>query len=319
MTDEVPSVTSPVMSILKVGLWLAVAPMIAVVAVSRLASTEWYVAELAISISLHVAVALFIAAIAARAGGEASLAGAAVLAGLVGIYPWILSTQAPRAPRARVADATMVVVSANTYFDSDVVGELAQTLVAQHADWIVLPEPPPALIDRLAASGYQRVVDTADGTMFGLTVVARPGPRLEVLTATVVYFDDWPLAQVDFRWNSRPATLYGVHLPAPISALQMRQRQAQLVWLRERGASPTPAIVAGDLNTTVVSPSWATLGEHFRRPTGASVATWPATLGPLGLSIDHVLVSDAWVADPPHPFGLRDSDHRGVRVVVGWP
>lgn len=295
--------------------------MMVLIGWGQFAFLGWFTAELARSVSLRLAGGLFLGAVLLRRAGLSRDAGAAVLFGVVGMYPWILDANRPRASMARSTSGALKVVAANASPLNGQIAALVDDLQRQRGHLIVLPEPPAALVDGLAEVGFEPVVDAADSSKFGLAIVARADPRLKVRTATVVRMGPTgsAIGIVRFEWARRPAILYGVHPPAPTSARQMRSREMQIEWLSGQARTSTVGVVvAGDFNTTFASPSWRRLTERVRRPEGWSPATWPVALGPLGLSIDHVLVSEHWTAGPEQTFHLTDSDHRGVTAALMW-
>ena len=81
-----------------------------------------------------------------------------------------------------------------------------------------------------------------------------------------------------------------------------------------------PVIVAGDLNATPWSPFFRRLLDRSgmrdsRRGFGVQ-ATWPSSLGPAGIPIDHVLVSDEVYVKDRQVGPTFGSDHRPVIVDV---
>ncbi len=292
----------------------------AMIGLGKLTATEWFVTELALSVSLHIGLGLFVLAVVGRRLGARRDAGLALLMGTVGIYPWILVNYQPRASTLPV-DGGLVVLTANVHPRNPDPASLVKVVSEQDPLFVVLPEPPRALLPALQLTGYRTLVNFADDTKFGIAVVARPDPRLVVLTSTGVRLGTpaSPVVRVDFRWLGRAGRLYGIHPPSPRSQGQMRLRQRQLSWLAQQTETATVGvIVAGDFNTTRVSRAWIDLIPFVKAPQGRSKATWPSAWGPLGLSIDHVLVSDEWRAGPERVVELPGSDHRGIRVVVDW-
>ncbi|MEM7694474.1 MAG: endonuclease/exonuclease/phosphatase family protein [Pseudomonadota bacterium] len=85
-------------------------------------------------------------------------------------------------------------------------------------------------------------------------------------------------------------------------------------------ALPAPRVIAGDLNAV----PWSASVERFERAAGVAVArgvggTWPAVYGHaaarwLGLSIDHVLVSDGVRVVAARTLPATASDHLPVSV-----
>jgi endonuclease/exonuclease/phosphatase (EEP) superfamily protein YafD len=112
--------------------------------------------------------------------------------------------------------------------------------------------------------------------------------------------------------------LYFLHGMTPRSALHHGMRSDQFSVLEDVvGDASTPAIVLGDMNATVLDPSFS----RMLRATGLQTAvdgrrdssSWPSSIGLLGVRIDHVLQRGFEVCSVERgpSFG---SDHRPVVV-----
>lgn len=110
--------------------------------------------------------------------------------------------------------------------------------------------------------------------------------------------------------------LYAVHLASPPSRGQSQQRNTQLHQLAQRIArddSGLPVVVAGDLNITPYSPYFRDLLRDAglrdaRLPFGPHV-TWPVLPVPIGIPIDHCLVSSQVVVTRVAIGPSTGSDH----------
>jgi len=102
--------------------------------------------------------------------------------------------------------------------------------------------------------------------------------------------------RVRFTLDGERVTLFGAHPYSPINAHHLEDRNRQLADLAALvRAEPGPTIVLGDLNVSPWSPYFqdfltATRLIDSRRAFGIQ-ATWPANAPPLGIPIDHCLVS----------------------------
>jgi endonuclease/exonuclease/phosphatase (EEP) superfamily protein YafD len=96
--------------------------------------------------------------------------------------------------------------------------------------------------------------------------------------------------------ESQPVTIFGVHTDSPRSRAQTASRDRQLTRLAESIARQRfEVVVVGDFNTTSWSYAFNDLlrASDLRdsRPGFGVEASWPAALGPLGIAIDHCLIS----------------------------
>ena len=126
-----------------------------------------------------------------------------------------------------------------------------------------------------------------------------------------------PTTMVSLDTGTTPLTLIAAHTSPPIGAIRAASRNAQL-WDLAQLASATrgPLIVAGDFNTTPWSPHYrATLGATDLVNVAGGLwwpSTWPDQLGPFGIPIDHILVSESIVPVELNIVGGFGSDHRAV-------
>ncbi|MDA0351665.1 MAG: endonuclease/exonuclease/phosphatase family protein [Chloroflexi bacterium] len=112
--------------------------------------------------------------------------------------------------------------------------------------------------------------------------------------------------------------LYFFHAMTSRSAFLHNIRSDQYAVLEEvLDQSPGPAIVVGDMNATVLDPSFGALLRSTGLRTGVDgrrdAASWPSGLGWLGLRIDHVLQRGFEVCDASRGSSFG-SDHRPVIV-----
>lgn len=126
--------------------------------------------------------------------------------------------------------------------------------------------------------------------------------------------------------GDREIELWAVHVLPPLGATNLADRNAQFnrlaADLAERTSEGRNVVVGGDFNIT----PWCTEYRNMIRRGGLKdsrdghgyQATWPSKLGPLGIPIDHVLVSPKiQVIDRAVLHGENASDHAGVLVKIG--
>ncbi len=199
---------------------------------------------------------------------------------------------------------------------------LAPQIQASQADLLVLLELTPAWERRLEgalASYSHRLLERREDN-FGLGIYSRLPLRLPVLHASSVQgFDlEVPLAEVvvDAPWG--PVRILAAHPVPPTSSAAMRARDGQLVELAALvRARAMATAVLGDLNTTVLAPSYGELVERSGLRNGLDSqplpwlsGTWPAGLpAPLRIPIDHCLVSPELAVGELHVGSIFGSDH----------
>ena len=209
------------------------------------------------------------------------------------------------------------IVSLNVHTESQAFARVARFIAASDADVVVLLEVDRAWLAALAidAGAYPLRVEVPRDDNFGIAVYARRRGTAEVrdlegLPTVVLHLDAVPE-----RW-----TVIATHPTPPVGAAMAATQARQLASLAALARAPGPTVVVGDLNLTPWSRRLRRLREAagLRDSRGAFAyhASWPSALGPLGIPIDHVLVS-ADVAVVERRVGPDvGSDHRGVIVDV---
>jgi endonuclease/exonuclease/phosphatase (EEP) superfamily protein YafD len=154
-------------------------------------------------------------------------------------------------------------------------------------DWAVQLEPLGAEFP------YHKIFLPPDGGIYGIAIFSRHF----LSDVTPLNLGDGNLAVgAGLIVESQPVTIFGVHTDSPRSRAQTASRDRQLARLAESIARQRfEVVVVGDLNTT----SWSYAFNDLLRASdlrdsraGFGVeASWPAALGPLGIAIDHCLIS----------------------------
>jgi endonuclease/exonuclease/phosphatase (EEP) superfamily protein YafD len=232
--------------------------------------------------------------------------------------------------RATVAPSTcgaarFTIASVNVQFDNDAHPRMLEWLARNPADVVVLQEVTAAWATALQVTRAQfphRYVEAREDP-YGIAVLSR-----------------WPLqsvAAVDLAGDGRSSLLVTV-LPAtvePVQVLALHTRwpvTPRLKRLRDlalhRAAelvrdSAVPTVLAGDLNLTPFAPAFRELLDrsamHDAFAGQAWRPTWQRGFWPLALPIDHVLVPPAACVEVAEIGPDLGSDHRPVRVTLGWP
>lgn len=218
------------------------------------------------------------------------------------------------------ADTDVVVLAFNT-LDAVEPQELAQLVLDQDADVVVLPETPRTTADGVAlllrTAGRPVHAHAADSTVPGIA-----GTSLLVAADLGIYPDAQVLPTHLGSLRADPAdggpVLVAAHPAAPITPGSMATWRSETTLVVEQCASTPGAIVAGDLNATLDHPALRDLGPcvDAARAAGAGArGTWPSTFPSLlAAPIDHVLVDGrAWRVTGFEVLGRTGgSDHRPV-------
>lgn len=279
--------------------------------------------------------AVLVALIALAGRGARRFAGAVALLLLLfaGIQFAVLSTRgASDLPFPAKAPGDLTVLAWNTLGDTPPVQTMADLIVAEDADIVVLPE---------TSADYAGQVQEA---------VRLAGPRLQLIgleydqiskarsTIVLVSEDLGAYARDDSRGgtDTLPSvlavpvdgtgpTIVGAHPVAPVPGEMAAWRQG-LDWLAARCAGDD-VILAGDLNSTLdhytgldaASDASGGLGgcrDGARMTGSAAVGTWPTALPTLlGAPIDHVMATENWQFTGFRVIVAHDaagSDHRPV-------
>lgn len=139
-----------------------------------------------------------------------------------------------------------------------------------------------------------------------------------------------PVSPVIATLGGREFSIYAVHMRSPGSRYHLAANRLQVLILQQAiDADPRPAIIAGDFNTTPLTPNFAGLTSRGHRSShaiaGSGLAgTWATKrlrgwFGWFpGIRIDHILVPKEMTATS-HEVG-RDtgSDHRPVNATIAW-
>jgi endonuclease/exonuclease/phosphatase (EEP) superfamily protein YafD len=246
----------------------------------------------------------------------------------------VLSTRgAGGATFAAKEPGDLTVLSWNTLGDSPPVESLAQLILDEDADIVVLPETSADY-----AGQVQNLLD-ANGVYFQLIGLEYDDVLKARSTIVLISNDLGSYTRDDSRGgtDTLPSVLavpvdgtgpviVGAHPVAPVAGEMTGWRQG-LEWLAARCAGDN-VILAGDLNSTLdhytgldaASDASGGLGgcRDAARVTGsAAVGSWPVVLPTLlGAPIDHVMATDAWDFVGFRVITTHDNDGSDHRPVV---
>lgn len=279
--------------------------------------------ELFAHFRLQLAVAAVIVCIALALVRRPGLAAIALLFALVHALPTLQSARPATA--STVCGATRFSVGAvNVQYVNHDHQRLLDWLVAHPADVVVLEEVTAewaaVLQTTHAQYPYQQVLSREDP--YGIAVLSRS--PLESAAAVDLASDGLPSLLVTIRPGGELVQVLAMHTRWPITPALKELRDVALQRAAELIAgNPIPTILVGDLNLTPYAPAFkqllldANLQDAFAdrvwRP------TWRASLWPVALPIDHVLVPPAACVYEAEVGPDVGSDHRPVHVTLGWP
>ncbi len=132
------------------------------------------------------------------------------------------------------------------------------------------------------------------------------------------------MAALDVHGPNATWRLVAVHAHWPLGpgAARARARDLEAVAAVAR-AAPVPVVAIGDFNISPLSPHFAALLAQGQLRDAAAdwgwQPTWPTFLPPLGIRIDHALVSDIVRVNSFRRGRLEGSDHRPILVDVALP
>ncbi len=145
--------------------------------------------------------------------------------------------------------------------------------------------------------------------------------KVPLLNKEIYYFGELatPAVRGTFIWDQDTIDVLGLHPRAPESVYHFRERNHtfnELVMLRPLLSKHL--IVAGDLNTTSFSIFFHQFLQGMelkdsRKGFGLGIS-WPSFFYPLGISLDHVLLSTEWKVIDREIGNYVGSDHYPVYI-----
>lgn len=213
---------------------------------------------------------------------------------------------------AAPASPTFRVLSFNVWFRNPDMATTAAYIEQSNADAVVLLELTPPQAERLRP-----------------LLPSYPNFHIEPSRMGAAVFTKWPMldaasmplaeegavaARMRIDWHGTPVTVLGVHLNWPLGPRNSRFRNEELAGVVAFSkAQHEPLIVAGDFNLT----PWS---EYFRDALEESGLhdsargfglhrSWPAQFAPVGIRIDHCLLSREWQSQRVDIGPSLGSDH----------
>ncbi|MBA3845852.1 MAG: endonuclease/exonuclease/phosphatase family protein [Planctomycetes bacterium] len=296
--------------------WLALASL----AASLIGQHWWWLLELPAHFLVQYAAFFVVAALLlvfTRRWLLASLAAAACGVCLA----WIMPVYAGDAPAATTAQLRVTFL--NVHSGNRELPRVLEWLSAQDADIIVLAEVTDAVVTALAplkASHQHHIIDPRPDN-FGIALFS----RLPLVDRRIVVHPgaEVPSAMVSVRVAGEIVRVIGTHPVPPISAQYAAWRDEQFADLaREIATSGRPTVVVGDLNCTSFVGAFRRFTADARlRDSRDGVGlcwSWPSWCPPLGIAIDHALVSPSLGVAQRTVGPDLGSDHRAITVGVAF-
>jgi endonuclease/exonuclease/phosphatase (EEP) superfamily protein YafD len=234
---------------------------------------------------------------------------------------WNLALVAPDyvgSPAAVDGSAQLRLMSANVRTSNRNYERFLEAVRAADPDVLLVMEIDDGWLQALEAvrNHYPHVTSAPRPDNFGIGLLS----KLPVEAQEIEYVGSAGVPSVQARLKVGDGTVrvVGTHPLPPIgknSTLRNEQLSATADWVT---AMDGPVILAGDLNITPWSPFFRRLLDRSgmrdsRRGFGVQ-ATWPSSLGPAGIPLDHVLVSDGVYVKDRRVGPAFGSDHRPVIV-----
>ena len=230
---------------------------------------------------------------------------------MVSKAPRVVSTAGPQ-------EASLRLVSFNTWYHNDRIDDVATSVEAMDGDIVTLLEFGPGkkpILDRLKAR-YPYQFDCLNFDYCNLVILSKY-PFTETPEAKASW-DGPPYVHARFGPELGNLTLIGVH------TLRFPHQRAQFTQLnflaRLVEAQPTPVVVMGDFNATPFSRQVRTFAERTGLRRLTYLPSWPARLQLPQFAIDHVFVSPSIRLLEDERIGNNaGSDHNPITLGIAIP
>lgn len=201
---------------------------------------------------------------------------------------------------ASTREETFRLVSFNVWFRNRDMARVAEYIESSNADAVVLLE-----LTKRQAEALVPLLPTY------------PHHQMETGLMGAAVFTKWPVLSSDsvplspsgsvtasrvmLDWRGTPVNVLGVHLMWPMGSNNSRYRNQELNTLVEFSkAQRGPLLIAGDFNLTPWSEYFSDAleqsGLHDAAVGFGLARSWPSQFAPVGIRIDHCLLSRHWSA-----------------------
>lgn len=230
---------------------------------------------------------------------------------VVPLLPYLTSEPMPAAV-ASAQEETFRLVSFNVWFRNPDMARVADYIENSRADAVVLLELTAEQAELLAPLLPTYPHYHIDSSRMGAAVFT----KWPVLAAESVPLSQGGAvaARLMLDWRGTPVSLLGVHLNWPLgprnSAFRNQELSSLVALSKEQ---PGPLLVVGDFNLTAWSGYFSDAleqsGLHDAALGFGLMRSWPAQFAPLGIRIDHCLLSRHWQARTTAIGPSLGSDH----------
>lgn len=223
-----------------------------------------------------------------------------------------------------VRGPTITIVNWNVFYENEHIDEAVEFLERTSADIVVLAEPTEAWrrgLDALTSLYPYRLDNpTCDDVGCAMTMMSKL-PWRSVQTEKFVA-DTPPVIWAMFdATDDYPAfNVIALHARKAIDADGASRQRAQTEAVGKlTGTLQRPVLLLGDLNAVPTSAAFKRLlaATGLRPGNRNFTASWPSPLGPFGISIDHILVSENIAVKTVYGPSLG-SDHRALVSSIGF-
>jgi len=284
---------------------------------------QFWVAELFTHFRLYYLLVLALMALIFLHSGHLVLMALAVLFAISNLWvvgPYLMPVIAGKSAAADV-DTGVDIVALNVNYRNDKFARVVDYLRKRDPDIIVLSELTPAWRDRLEflRESHPYQLGKLRSDPWGLAVFS----RLSLAQAELIELAETDAVHARFTLviGTKTLEVFAVHLFSPTSFVRARDRNLQLEDLADRIlASEHQSIVIGDMNLTPFSPYFSRFTrrsglQDARRIDGLEV-TWPVSVLPIWIPIDHALVDPEVNAVRVRAGPDVGSDHFPLEIIV---
>ena len=279
----------------------------------------WWFFDLFANLRLHLAVGLLLLTLVlamVRSWRALTAAAIGVMLNVLVVAPVLVSTQFGTPASVDAGAETLDVTFFNTKFRADREETIAQ-LASRRDDVVVLSLALGSWVEDLEASQLDLHVRTGHETDpdFELELVTLTrDPDAEVIVHHLTDDARDAMVEIVVEHGGGPIHVLAAHPVSPATRERAARRDAMLAWIAEQARDREgPVVVMGDLNATRWSAPLRRLAREAElidsRVGHGLQPSWPAELGPFGLTIDHVLHSEDLTTLERHRTTIAGSDH----------
>lgn len=242
------------------------------------------------------------------------------LTGLLFNLILILPLHLPNKTNKPSSGETIEVLSINLWSQNKEVDAVKKLIKEYDADIVLLLEYTPSWNNALGylKREYTHQSKQVRSDNFGMAILSKLPMEADLKV------DDVPSVNASINLGSSSFHLLARHPRPPLSPSNY-QEQKEVFSRIEAWVNNTdlPVIVAGDLNSNSFSSHYNELLQNTRlvdsRKGFGLQPTWPASLGPLGITLDHFLVTENWEIEERKVLNKIGSDHTPIYIQLKKP